>query len=851
MHRAALLLLLVLAGCNRDQGAIQAVIQFAPEVRASCISLDLLKHDGTVLQSQQLMRPTDRAELRVAVFRGELPQDIQFQARAQWGSGCEGALFFNGQSAPVAGRFEPGVVGQVTLDLQRPPAALDTDGDGFIAQRWGGPDCDDARAERRPGSDVQELCDGSDDLNCDGKRGCDDATCSTRSCERMPASLSFTSPEQEQVAGKCSQAVILERVDAAGIATKPGFATPLRLETTHPRGVTFHADATCTSTPFTPSIAAGSSQLTFYVRGTASGDGQLTASSSALNPAALSHGILAGPGTRPVFTTPSRTSRAGECTPVISVGWRDTFDNPASGKPNALSISNATGATLHQDASCQTALPPPGNAVESPSFSLYLRGTVAGTVEVVAVGSTNITERQVQTVSPGEAKKLVFFNPSVQTLLAGECSSPVTVRVLDAFDNLTSLSTDSSIALTSDTAGDFGFYPESGCTGASSSTLPLPAGAKEARFRFKGKTGGTVNITAALSTLTPATQAHQVVPAVRRGTCTLANGQNAKTCALTPTLRDLSKSFLVFQATTTTDSPRDSFVRCQLERTQISCGRVGTQGTANIQWQVVELANGLRVQHLVQGCTGMTTPVNFNTVDVNKSFVLFSASHDGSRTGSNEIAGVQLTSSTQVDVVMKSACATNTYVVQVVEFEGATVSRGKTGPMTGNYKLVTGLAPEQEPTNTALLTTLSTTINSDIDICNRMVRAELSGNSSLAFSRWVGAGPCDNSDVADIFWERISFPVGTRVQSNMLTVANNETKATASLLPVDPTRTLLMSSSQIHGGQGNGETNYRAKDTPGVATGRLTLSAPDQLQVERDAALDQARWTSYAIQLEP
>ncbi|WP_095976789.1 putative metal-binding motif-containing protein [Melittangium boletus] len=851
MHRAALLLLLVLAGCNRDQGALQAVIQFDPEVRASCISLDLLKTDGTVLQSQQLMRPSDRTELRVAVFRGTLPQDIQLQARALWGSGCEGALLFNGQSAPVSSRFEPGEVRQVSLDLQRPPASMDMDRDGFIAQRWGGPDCDDDREERRPGADVQEMCDGSDDLNCDGKRGCDDATCSARSCERMPASLSFISVAQEPIAGQCSRPVILERVDAVGIATKPGFATPLRLGTTLPQGVTFHSDAACTSTPFTPAIAAGSSQVTFYVRGTTSGGGQLTAASTGLNPAALSHGILAGPGTRPVFTTPSRTSRAGECTPAISFEWRDAFGNLALGKPKSLSLSTTTNAVLYQDAACQMALPLPANTAEASSFSVYLRGTVPGTAEVVAVGGTDITERQVQTVNPGEAKKLEFFNPSVQTLLAGECSSPVTVRVLDEFGNQTALSTDSSIALSSNLGG-FGFYPESGCTGADSSTLSLPAGAKEARFRFKGKTGGNVTITAALSTLTPATQAHEIIPAVRRGSCTLAKNQKTKTCPITPQLRDLTKSFLVFQATTTTDNPNDSFVHCKLERTQVSCGRVGTQEDANIQWQVVELASGLRVQHLVSGCTGLTTSVKFNAVDMNKSFVLYSSSQIGTKTGSNDFAGVQLVSPTQVDIVLNYDCNEHTYVVQVVEFEGATVSRDNKGPMTTSEMSATGLEPEQETARTVLLSTLQTTVETDADICNRMVRAEISTVNSVAFTRGADATNCANADVARIHWERISFPAGTRVQSKVLTVGDKNKIATATLdTPVDATRTLLLSSSQINGGQANGETSYRAKDIPGVAAGRLTLTPSGQLQVERDADLAQARWTSYAIQLEP
>ncbi|WP_434382835.1 putative metal-binding motif-containing protein [Melittangium boletus] len=843
MHRAGLLLLLVLAGCGKDPGAVHALIRVDADVRASCIALDLLRPDGTLIQTQQVTRPSGRDEVSVGVFRGQLPEQLQLQARALWGGECgQASLRFNGQSPAETGRFESGKIQQVVLTLQRPGAALDRDRDGFVSAEAGGPDCDDDRAERKP--EVQELCDGSDDLNCDGKRGCDDATCSTQACERMPTALAFVDAAHEREAGACSRPLTIERMGSDGLATRPNLPTPLTLENTLPSGATLHADANCSSSLSTPSIPPGQSRFTFYVRGTTAGNGQLLASSTGLATTQVSHAIVPGPGS-PVLKPSQDTALAGVCN-AVEIEWRDAFGNLSRGTPRTVKLEPGAGVSLHRDRDCAqplAALP------EGSTHTVYVRGTTPKSFDLV-VASGNMEARQALNVIAGPPKRLEFPSGS-QTLLAGECASPVGVRILDEFGNPTSFPTATTLTLSSDATGDFGFHPESGCTGAPLSSLPVPAGAQQVNFRFKGKTGGKITLTASQHSLTGVNQQHDIIPLVRRGQCTLANNQTGTNCAFSPALRDLSKSFLVFQATTTTDAPEDSFVRCLLEAGRVVCNRRGNKGEAVIQWQVVEKASGLRVQHLTKGCTGQTTSVTFNPVDLAKSFVLFSAAQDGAQTGNNDIAGVQFTQNNQVDVVLMANCFNNTYNVQVVEMDGALVSRGKTGKMTGSALSATGLEPEQAKDRTALLTTLTTKVESDANICNRMVRSELSTANSIAFSRYA-EGTCDTADVEAVYWERISFPTGSLVQDSTLSVVNTQGKATATLSsPVDPTRTLLMASSQVSGGQGNGETGYKTRDIPGAGTGRLTLLSPTTVQVERDALFDFAKWTTYAIQLEP
>jgi len=363
MNRAAPALLLVLLGCGGDQGAFQALIQIDPQLPASCIALDLTTADGTLLQTQKLGRPLDRNELRVAVFQGELPRDIHLQARALWGAACEEPLLANGRSAPVTARFERSV-GSVTLQLSLPPASLDADRDGFIAREAGGPDCDDTRSPRRPG--VQELCDASEDLNCDGLRGCDDATCARQACSRVARSIVFTSPVRRVPAGECSrEPVVVERRDALGRPTAPNDATPIELGASLPLDASFYADATCRSSPVS-TIPARASSLAFHVRGTRAAVGALTAS-SALGEASLAHTILPGPTAKLVFSAASGTSLAGECVP-LTLERRDPYDNAITGSSQTVSFSPAPSAqlALYSDAACGARLPRSPSRSRSP-----------------------------------------------------------------------------------------------------------------------------------------------------------------------------------------------------------------------------------------------------------------------------------------------------------------------------------------------------------------------------------------------------------------------------------------------------------------------------------------------------
>ncbi|WNG16308.1 putative metal-binding motif-containing protein [Cystobacter fuscus] len=847
MNRVVAALLLVLWGCGGDRGALQALIQVDPQLPASCIALDVTRADGSVLQSQKLARPLDRQELRVAIFRGALPQDIRLQARALWGAACEEPLLANGWSEPVTARFER-TVGAVSLRLDLPPPSLDADRDGFVSQAEGGPDCDDALPQSRPG--VQELCDASADLNCDGLWGCDDSTCSRRACSRTASALVFTSPEQQGIAGQCSpQPVIVERRDVLGQPAVPNHATALELSASSLEA-TFYADAACRA-PLVPTIPARARALSFYVRGTRATSGLLTAS-SALGEASLAHTLVPGDPAKLAFSSASDSGLAGECVP-LTLERRDAYDNAAPGPRRTVSFSPAPSAQLafYSDASCGTRLSSATFPEGAVSLTLYFRGTRAGEASIVASMEGSANARFTRGVNAGPASKLTLSLPG-QAVLAGSCSPQATVRTLDAFDNPAIPSSEVSVELSATVGMGLRFYADAGCVDELS-RLTLSPDVPSGSFYFKGRTGGSVDVTAASADLPSVTQSQRVAPVVRRGTCTLLDGAASVTCPIDPALGSRERSFLVFQATTYNEKTEHSFVRCHLTSTSsLTCGRAKSEGTANIQWQVVELSRGLRVHHLEQSCpssNGNSLTVNLSSrVQMEKSFVLFSSSQFGSTTDANDFATVQLTSAEQVKIDLKAACDKARYSVQVVELDGLSVSRGLAGKMT-TAPVEVRVSPAE--TSRSVLTSTFQATGNDSAICNRMVRGEMLGQDVLRFSRGLGSSSCNGAEISEIAYERLTFPEGYSVQARNVSLDNNALSITETLSDVDPTRTLLLSSSQVHGGQGAGETSYRWNDVVGAGTARFRLTSPTRLEVARDAPLESARWTVYAVQFEP
>ena len=345
-------------------------------------------------------------------------------------------------------------------------------------------------------------------------------------------------------------------------------------------------------------------------------------------------------------------------------------------------------------------------------------------------------------------------------------------------------------------------------------------------------------------------QTQTVRPLVRRDSCRIAADALDVTCPISPGVIDRERSFFFFHAATQLATAEGASVRCSLDTaTAITCSRRAATGVVNIAWQLVELPEGIRVQHLGPiPCTASKTSVPITSVDPAKTFVLFSSSQTGGTLGGNDFATVFLQSSTQVDITTEGGCADNLSSLQVVQLDAIQVSRGITGPM--NAVLLDSMPqPNQGPAETFVQTTYRIS-NQGPGSCDRMVRGAVKNPTMLSFTRGAGTD-CKNASVT-LAWERITLSQA-KLQTNVLSLSATESSVERILSSaVNPQRAVVFASSQSVGGQGIGETAYSADQGPGAAMGQLGLSPTgDKVTVKRDLVGAPSIWTSYVIQFGP
>ncbi len=260
---------------------------------------------------------------------------------------------------------------------------------------------------------------------------------------------------------------------------------------------------------------------------------------------------------------------------------------------------------------------------------------------------------------------------------------------------------------------------------------------------------------------------------VKTNTCTIGGGSSSTNCPISPALTDTTKTFLIFQATTSNNEPTNSSVRCYVANTStITCDRDGTAGTANIAWQTAEFSSGVTVEHLTPVCNvdGDADPDITNVTitavsDMAKTFLLYSHKTSGSTNDANDPRTVRLTSTTNVEIRQHgyaSCAAGSESALQVVQYTNASVTRGETGAMTGTSLPVTGLSSVN--TSKTMLLYSYRFNGGGAAMCDRMLRGRMDSATSLLFSRGDGAGGCASQNIPAIAWERIEFTDATTVQ---------------------------------------------------------------------------------------
>lgn len=331
---------------------------------------------------------------------------------------------------------------------------------------------------------------------------------------------------------------------------------------------------------------------------------------------------------------------------------------------------------------------------------------------------------------------------------------------------------------------------------------------------------------------------------VKTGTCSISNGSTLVNCPISPALTDRDKTFLIFQATSNDNTPASSNVRCFIQSSNnIKCDRYGSTGTVEIRWQAAEFADGVKVDHLTPPCYGTNTIVDISEVsNLSKTFLLFSSHRDGTDQDQNQFRTVRLTAINQVliDIPSTGSCGSVRQALQVVQFNGTSVTRGTTGAMTTQTLSASGL-PSVDTSRTMLLYSWRTA-GSGADMCERMVRGEMTSSTQITFTRG-----CAGTQIDAISWERIEFTEGGLVRPITVNMNNNGT-ANVKISPVDTTKSLVFAGGQWTNGQALGEGSYAGDDIIGAMTAKFTLTNSTNVQVVRNNTQGTAKWNAFVVQ---
>ncbi|MER2563149.1 MAG: hypothetical protein ABTQ32_20645, partial [Myxococcaceae bacterium] len=583
-------------------------------------------------------------------------------------------------------------------------------------------------------------------------------------------------------------------------------------------------------------------------------------------------GSAVGPPTQLVFTNSVRNQPLNTCSFSITIETRDAQNRTAPvSTPTTVNLSAGTSSvTLHTASNC-TSTPVMSVTIPagSSSATVVARGTAPGMFQLVAsaTGLTSATQTLTMTDGPDT---IVFTNAPPPQLRAGQCFA-LTYQTRKGTVTMPVGAT-TTIAFGTTPNGAARSYADPSCTAPSTSQL-LASGAATDTVFVRVLTGGVpVVLQASGALFTPATVTVNATPMVRRGACMLGaqvvtpldgglpdGGSTdagfsvtqtlSTSCSIAPAVLSPSSTMLFTQASTA-GAFSDGQVRCRVNSggSNLACTRRAGVSAATVQWQAIELVSGLRV--LTASSAGCGSPITLSgAVDPARSFVLKTLSNDTQLYDDEDATVFSLTSPTSV-TLSNTACSG--YDLQVVEWQGLTVTRGACdgGFRPGVTELVSsGLAPAS--LQRAVLTQATAAVNGDVNTCAMLARgAPLTSPSEVRMARAYLDGGCAGQALGVAEFERLDFGTLATVQERTLTLTPGQLSASATVTSVDLSRTFVFSSAQSAFGQGMGETNVPDGGAPLEAAFTFDFASPTSVTARRTRGAGSATVTFYVVQVE-
>jgi len=454
---------------------------------------------------------------------------------------------------------------------------------------------------------------------------------------------------------------------------------------------------------------------------------------------------------------------------------------------------------------------------------------------------------------------LVFTTTPPSPLLAGMCyPATIEARIGGAATPVTS---STMVGLGVSLSGGVRFFSSSSCS-TTLSTVTIPGGSATATFYVRPRSGTAMTVTATA----PFGMAQQMInprPVVRRGTCSysgpvgLPDGGTSlqfelfcpvspPQTGMTPAQTSVSPVAFLFSASGPGPDIGAHTPTCWIHsENEVRCTRGRASQSAIVNWQTAELPNGsLRVQAFGGVCGADVGHLMLSSaVDPASTFLLRSSSTGGAALTDDDGATFRLVSPTSI---RKEHAGCVEYDVQAVEVPGVTVTRQlhDGGLPAGATELtVTGLPAAS--VNTVLFTQARTESTPVAFDCSLTLRGHMPSPTSVTVQR--ADGGCEGADVKQVFWERVDFNQSANVQA--ITVTMSGLMQDVAISPVDTTRTLVMSSSQIFAGQAVAEAGVSGEAEDAAI--RFDLTSPTNVRLYRGDSDGPVTVTFYVIEIEP
>ncbi len=306
-------------------------------------------------------------------------------------------------------------------------------------------------------------------------------------------------------------------------------------------------------------IAAGNSTASFYYGDTKSGAPTITAGATGVTAGTQAEGITALTGTQLAITSTAFSAGASSSpTNAFTVTLEDTYGN-ATTKATATTVNLSTTATgtgkfaATSGGATVTSVTLPVNTA---SVTAYYGDTLAGTPTITAAATgLNPSGTQQETITGGTATHLAITSAAFSAGASSSATNAFTVSLEDAFNNITTKTTATTVNLTSNSTGTHEFAATSG--GSTVTSVNLPANTQSVTAYYGDAKLGTPTITAAATGLSPsATQQETITPGVGTHlviTSTAFSGaaNSSATNAFTVTLEDAFNNATTSSSATT------------------------------------------------------------------------------------------------------------------------------------------------------------------------------------------------------------------------------------------------------------------------------------------------------------